>query len=49
MATRSHPRKHSPLYEEKRNSRNEVYYQPYTLGRPLGKGGFAQVFEVHSP
>lgn len=47
MTTRTHHRRNSPLYEERRNSRNELYYKPYTLGRPLGKGGFAHVYEAH--
>lgn len=44
--TRSNPKKHTTLYEEKYNEQNELYYEGYEVGRALGKGGFAHVYEI---
>lgn len=34
------------IYEEKVTMRGEHYYEAYTLGKMLGKGGFATCFEI---
>lgn len=48
MTTRSTPRKNTTLYEEKFTASKELYYETYEIGKSLGKGGFAQVYELFS-
>lgn len=42
-------RKDKTIYEEKTNLKGDIYYQPYHIGKHLGKGGFASCYEVTKP
>jgi serine/threonine protein kinase len=46
MTARSHSRKNTTLYEVRLSDRGEHHYQQYRIGNQLGKGGFANVYEI---
>ena len=46
MSTRSHSRKNSTVYEVRSLGKSEQHYEQYKIGEQLGKGGFANVYEI---
>lgn len=46
MTTRSHSRKNTTVYEVRSLNKAEQQYLVYNIGQQLGKGGFANVYEI---
>jgi len=46
MTTRSNSRKNTTLFEVRSLDKGEKHYEQYRIGNQLGKGGFANVYEI---